>query len=251
MSFSLPLRVGDAHARVISPWKTPQDRPLLVAVSGGIGSGKTTFARSLQPFADAYADAHILAREVVMPGTPGLQALVEHYGTEILDANGALDRQLLAALIFADPAKRAEVESLIHPLVEERAREILGTTPTGKMALYDIPLIRNSKEAASYDVVIMVAAPLEERLSRLVARGLSREDALQRMNAQIDDDKRRELATVWVDNLGSLADLEALAGVVATTWLLRTGCDLTQERWVHEYTLTHNPQGFPRAQHPR
>lgn len=220
MVLSLPLRVGNAQARMLRPWMGPSTRSLAVAVSGGIGSGKTTFARALQPFAAAYADADKLAREVVMPGSVGLRALVERLGTSILREDGSLNREYLAGLIFADSARRADVESVMHPLIGERAREILQSAPAGKIALYDIPLIRHEKESAPFDVVIMVTAPYEERLSRLRARGLSSEDARRRINVQIGDDARRELASVWVDNAGSKADLEALAHSVAKQWLL-------------------------------
>lgn len=220
MVFSHPLRVGDSDATVIRPWSRSSTRPLVVAVSGGIGSGKTTFARALRPFAAASADADELAREVVMPGTPGLHSLVKRFGPEILDAKGVLNRQRLADIIFHDPSARADVETITHPLIAARAREILGEVSPGQLALYDIPLIRNTQEAAPFDVVIMVAAAHKERVSRLVARGLSREDAQHRINAQISDDERRDLASIWVNNTGSAKDLETLAEVVARAWLL-------------------------------
>lgn len=220
MVFSLPLGIGGAHAAVLRAWEGSSTRPLLVAISGGIGSGKTTFSKALRPFAAAYADADELAREVVMPGTPGLHALVDRFGPGILDADGQLNRQRLAELIFNDPGARTEVEHITHPLIGRKAQEILQNASGGTFAVYDVPLIRNALEAAAFDVVIMVTAPEEERISRLVQRGLSREDAQRRIDAQISDEVRRELASVWVMNAGSAADLEALAEVVATTWLL-------------------------------
>lgn len=220
MLLSLPLRVGGADASVIRPWTRVSGGPLCVAVSGGIGSGKTTFARALRPFAAAYADADELARDVVMPGSLGLHALVERFGSAVLADDGTLNRPYLAGLIFKDPGAREEVEQITHPLIARRAQDILGSAPAGSVALYDIPLIRNSQDAAHFDVVIMVAAPLEERVCRLVRRGLSSADAMRRIDAQISDDKRREIASVWVNNAGTAADLEALAGAVATTWLL-------------------------------
>lgn len=220
MALSLPLRVGGAHATMLRSWGSSLTRPLVVAVSGGIGSGKTTFSNALRPFAAAYADADELAREVVMPGSNGLRALVERLGPDILDDSGILNRQHLAELIFNDPAVRAEVEQITHPLIGGKARKILQSAPARTLALYDIPLIRNVQEAAPFDVVIMVTAPKEERISRLVQRGLSPEDAQRRIDAQISDEARRELASVWVMNAGSTADLEALAGALARTWLL-------------------------------
>lgn len=222
MLLSRPLQVGGARAQVIRPWTAPSDRPLLVAISGGIGSGKTTFARILAPFAGAYADADELAREVVMPGSEGLHALVQHFGSDILNEDGALNRAHLAGLIFHDPAQRAAVEQITHPLIEQRARALLSEAAPGTLALYDVPLIRNLQDAEPFDVVIMVAAPVDERVDRLVAKGLAREDAQRRIDAQISDKVRRELASMWVENTGTQEDLETLARAVTMTWLLPT-----------------------------
>lgn len=222
MVVSSPLHVGGASAHLLRPWANSSSRPLIVAISGGIGSGKTTFARALAPFAAAYADADQLARDIVMPGTPGLMALVERFGSKILNEDGTLNRQQLAGLIFGDSALRDEVEQIMHPLIAQEARALLSTAPAEGMAVYDVPLIRNAEEATPFDVVIMVGAPLEEKLTRLVARGLSPDDAQQRIAAQIDDATRREYASVWVDNTGTQSDLEGLAEVVVKTWLLPT-----------------------------
>ena len=177
--------------------------PLIVAISGGIGSGKTTFARALAPFAAAYADADQLARDIVMPGTPGLEALVERFGSEILNEDGTLNRQQLAGLIFGDSALRDEVEQIMHPLIAAGSAGPTRALPLLREWRY---MMCRSFETLKKLLLLMLSSwwgRHEEKLTRLVARGLSPDDAQQRIAAQIDDATRRDTASVWVDNTGT------------------------------------------------
>lgn len=181
--------------------------PRRVAVTGGIGSGKTTLAQAMRPYALAYADADQIAREIVEPGQPALKKIAERFGKDILFSDGSLNRAALAEIVFADPAARADLESITHPLIAQKAEEILNA-PTGQgFVLYDIPLLRTAAEAEKFDEVILVTAPLHERVDRLAGRGLTREGALARINSQITDEERATFATQIVANDGTREDL--------------------------------------------
>lgn len=181
---------------------------LSVGLTGGIGSGKSTVARALEERGAVIVDADVIAREVVAPGTPGLAAVVESFGPEVLDDDGALDRPALARVVFADPAARERLERITHPLVgQESARRAAEAGP-GAVVVHDVPLIVEKGLADRYDLVVVVGADQDVRLARLLSdRGMAREEALARINAQADDDERRAVADVWLDNSGSLEQL--------------------------------------------
>jgi dephospho-CoA kinase len=184
-----------------------------VALTGGIGSGKSSVAARLAARGAIIVDADLLARQVVEPGTPGLDAVVAEFGPTVLGPDGALDRASLAALVFSDPERRAALEQIVHPLVGARAAQLLADAPPGALVVYDIPLLAESVRAghdrtAEFDAVIVVEAPEDVRVHRLVGRGMHEEDARARIAAQATDAERRALADVVVDNGGDLQQLD-------------------------------------------
>jgi len=191
-----------------------------MGLTGGIGSGKSTVSGLLAERGAVIVDADRIAREVVEPGTPGLAAVVEAFGPRVLNDDGSLDRPALAAIVFADPEARRRLDGIVHPLVRERAVELAAQAPPGAVVVHDIPLLAETGQAGSYDLVLVVEAEPETRVARLVGRGLSEDDARARIAAQATDEQRRAVADVVIDNSGSL---EELAAQVDRFWADRVG----------------------------
>jgi dephospho-CoA kinase len=183
---------------------------VVVALTGGIGSGKSTVADGLVQRGAVLVDADAIARDVVEPGQPALDALVERFGAGILDAAGRLDRPALAALAFADPDSRAALEAITHPAINAEFTRRMREAPPDAIVVCDVPLLAESTQARrrGYELVIVVEAPRAVRLDRLERRGVPRADAERRMAAQATDDARRSLATHIIDNAGDLTTLE-------------------------------------------
>jgi dephospho-CoA kinase len=183
---------------------------LKVGLTGGIGAGKSEVSRLLVEHGAVLIDADRIAREVVAPGTPGLAAVVDAFGEEVLTADGDLDRPKLASIVFADPRKLAVLNSIVHPLVGARSRELEAAASDDAVVVHDVPLLAENGLATLYDLVIVVDASPETQLDRLVRlRGMSEEDARARMAAQAPRDKRLEIADVVIDNDVPLEDLKA------------------------------------------
>ncbi|HSO95086.1 MAG TPA: dephospho-CoA kinase, partial [Acidimicrobiia bacterium] len=184
---------------------------VIAALTGGIGSGKSTVAALLARRGAVLVDADAIAREVVEPGTPALAALTEQFGPGILAADGTLDRPALARVAFADDASRAALEGITHPAINEEFGRRMRDAPDDAIMICDVPLLVESTQAQArgYQLVIVVAAPRDIRLARLEARGVPRDDAERRMAAQASDEDRRQLATYLIDNRGDLAALDA------------------------------------------
>jgi dephospho-CoA kinase len=185
-----------------------------IAVTGGIGSGKSAVASRLATHGAVVIDADRIAREVVEPGTPGLAAVVAEFGTAVLTDTGVLDRAAMATIVFADPARRRALEAIVHPLVAQRSTDLIAAAPEDAVVVYDVPLLAESAggdrdRTGEFDVVVTVEAPLDERVSRLVGRGLTAEDARARIAVQADDAWRRDIADHVVVNDGDLASLDA------------------------------------------
>jgi dephospho-CoA kinase len=183
---------------------------VMVALTGGIGSGKSTVAERLARRGAVLVDADAIAREVVEPGTPALAALAERFGDGILAGDGTLDRGALARVAFADDESRAALEGITHPAINDEFTRRLRDAPADAIVICDVPLLVESTQARSrgYELVIVVEAPRDVRLQRLEARGVPRDDAERRMAAQASDEDRRKLATYVIDNGGDLATLE-------------------------------------------
>lgn len=182
---------------------------LRIGLTGGIGSGKSTVSSLLAARGAVVVDADVIAREVVQPGTPGLAAIVEAFGDGVLGDDGSLDRPALAAVVFADPDARVRLDAIVHPLVRARSREILAGLAPDAVVVNDVPLLVETGQAGSYDVVLVVQADAETRVARLVQRGLTASDAKARMAAQASDEERRAVADVVLDNSGTPDELAA------------------------------------------
>jgi len=182
---------------------------LMIGLTGGMGSGKSTVAEALARRGARIIDADAIARQVVEPGTPALAKLVERFGPEILAPDGTLNRPALGALAFVDDQTRKELEAITHPAIAEEFFRQIDDAPPDAILVHDVPLLVESTRGMKYEGVIVVEAPLDVRLDRLESRGVDRADAAQRIALQASDEERREVATWVVDNSGELAALEA------------------------------------------
>lgn len=182
---------------------------LKVGLTGGIGAGKSEVSRLLVGYGAVLIDADRIAREVVAPGTPGLAAVVEAFGEDVLGADGALDRPKLGSIVFADPEKLAVLNEIVHPLVGRRSRELEAAAADDSVVIHDVPLLAENALAALYDLVIVVDASPETQLDRLVRlRGMTEDDARARMAAQATREKRLAIADIVIDNDVPLETLE-------------------------------------------
>lgn len=192
-----------------------------MGLTGGIGAGKSTVAKTFIERGAYHVDADRIAREVVEPGTPGLAALVEAFGPEILAADGSLDRPALAARAFADPEGIQTLNGITHPLIGARTQELNEAAPADAVILHDVPLLVEGHMAPFYDAVIVVHTDADVRLDRLVnLRGMDAADARARIEAQATDEQRRAVADIWLDNSGSPDELAAQARRVWTDRLI-------------------------------
>lgn len=179
----------------------------VVGLTGGIGSGKSTLAAEFAALGVPVIDADAVARRCVGPGSPVLAAIVARFGAGILRADGTLDRGALGAVVFADAGARAELEALTHPCIREGIRDDLAAlrasaTPPA-LAVLEHPLLVESGAHAGVDVVVVVEAPLAERVARLTQqRGMAVEQVEARIAAQLDDEARRRVADHVVVNDG-------------------------------------------------
>lgn len=182
---------------------------LRVGLTGGAGAGKSTVAARLRELGAVVIDADLLAREVLEPGTEGLRQVCETFGPEVLRDDGTLDRGALAAVVFADPVRRQQLEAITHPKIAARTAELLAEAAPDAVVVHDVPLLVEKGMASAYDLVVVVDAPVEQRVRRLVGRGLTEADARARITAQATTRERRAVADVWLDNEGSADDLRA------------------------------------------
>jgi dephospho-CoA kinase len=190
---------------------------LRVGLTGGIGAGKSEVSRRLAAQGAVVIDADAIAREVVAPGTAGLREIAEAFGPDVLLPGGGLDRPRLGDLVFADPQLRAKLNAIVHPLVGARTRALEEAADPAAIVVHDVPLIAENNLAASYDLVVVVDVPPRIQLDRLVRyRGLSREQAKLRMAAQAGRAQRLAIATIVIDNSGSLTELDRQVGELWT-----------------------------------
>ena len=183
---------------------------LLVGLTGGIGSGKSTVARLLDRRGAVVIDADQLAREAVARGTPGFEQVVTVFGTRVVGADGELDRAALAAEVFADEVLRMNLEAITHPEVARRFAELVEEyRNTDRIVVYVTPLLVELGLGPAFDLVVVVTASPHLRISRAASdRGISPDDVRARMKVQATDAQRAEVADVLIDNDGTLADLE-------------------------------------------
>ncbi|WP_206615324.1 dephospho-CoA kinase [Rhodococcus spongiicola] len=182
---------------------------LRVGLTGGIGAGKSTVSKVLADLGAVIVDADIIAREVVEPGTPGLAALVEAFGADILHSDGSLNRPALAERAFGSDESRLRLNSILHPRIGQRTAEIVNGAPADGIVVQDIPLLVEGRMGPAFNLVIVVHVDTEERVRRLVElRGMTEADARARIAAQATDDQRRAAADVWLDNSGTVEQIE-------------------------------------------
>ncbi len=186
---------------------------LLIGLTGGIGSGKSTVAAAFAARGAIVIDADQIAREVVAAGTDGLAEIVAQFGEEVLGDDGELDRPALGKIVFGDDEARATLNDITHPRIGEvtfaRFAEIAEMEPPERVVVHDVPLLVEGGMAASYEYVVVVLADEERRIQRLQEhRGMDPDDARSRMRVQASDDDRRAVATHVITNDGDLDELE-------------------------------------------
>jgi dephospho-CoA kinase len=177
-----------------------------VALTGGIGSGKSAAGDFFEDLGAVVVDADLLARDVIERGTDGFDELVATFGDEIL-TNGVLDRSKLGQIVFADPDARKTLEEIIHPRVAEAFEVIVQESPKDSVIVYQIPILVETKGQDRFDYVITVEASLENRISRLKNRGLKGYEIEARMRVQATDEQRAEIADSVLKNDGDLDSL--------------------------------------------
>lgn len=190
---------------------------LLVALTGNIASGKSEVAREFAAHGARVIDADALAREVVAPGTPALAEIVARWGREMLLADGSLDRAALRRVVFADGAEREALNAIVHPRVEARRRELLAAAAREGVPIVvaDIPLLFEVGLEDRFDRVVLVDAPEEVRLRRLLdRRGLSEPEARRMIAAQMPAVEKRARAHFVIENDGTREELRARARAV-------------------------------------
>ncbi len=185
----------------------------LIALTGGIASGKSTIARRLAEHGAVIVDADAIVRDVQSAGSPVLARIADEFGPDVLDEDGGLDRAALGALVFSDDAARARLNAIVHPAVRaesaERFAAALAADPDA-VVVYDVPLLVEARVDDPWDLIVVAHAPAPLRMDRLVAlRGLTPDAARSRIAAQVDDRARLALADVVIDTAGSLEETHA------------------------------------------
>nr|MDT0659544.1 dephospho-CoA kinase [Micromonospora sp. DSM 115978] len=204
---------------------------LSVGLTGGIGSGKSAVADRLAGHGAVVIDSDRLAREVVAPGTDGHREVVATFGSRVLAADGGLDRAALGAIVFADAAARGRLEGIIHPRVRARSAELTAAAPADAVIVNDVPLLVEVGLVPAYHLVVVVSAAARTRVDRLVRhRGMTAEQAHQRIDAQVDDERRRAAADALLDNDGPLADLHRAVDALWTDRLVPYERNLRERR---------------------
>ncbi len=189
----------------------------LVGLTGGIATGKSTFAAALRALGVPVVDADDLARGAVARGSPALSAIERAFGSDVIGPDGELDRKRMAARVFADPAARSRLEAIVHPAVREAmSAEAARLAAAGNdLVFYDVPLLYEVGLERKVDCVVVVHAPSEVQKRRLAVRdGLSDAEAQARLAAQMPIDEKAERADVVVENDGDVESLRAKAGLL-------------------------------------
>lgn len=182
----------------------------LIALTGGIASGKSTIGRRLEELGAVRIDADQLARDAVAPGSTGLARVVESFGSEVLREDGSLNRERLGAIVFTDAEALARLNAIVHPEVRRLAAESIEAAERANpdaIVVYEIPLLVEAGGVGGWDTVVVAEAPAEVRTERMVKlRGLTHADAARRIAHQASDDERRAIADVVIDTSGTEAE---------------------------------------------
>ncbi len=199
---------------------------LRVGLTGNIGSGKSTVARTWERLGARVVSADVLARRAVSPGSAGLARITASFGDAVLMPDGSLDRAALRAVVFRDPAARRRLEAIVHPEVERLRRQEEARLERAGVAIvvHEIPLLFEVGLQDRVDLVVLVDAPEEERLRRIVeGRRLDRSEASEMIGAQMSADAKRARADIIIDNDGGIAELERKAERAWTELRRRAG----------------------------
>lgn len=197
----------------------------LIALTGGIASGKSTIARRLAERGAIVVDADQIVRDVQAPGTRVLESIAETFGAEVIAADGSLDRAVLGAKVFGDAEQLAQLNAIVHPAVraesQRRFDEAMSADPA-TVVVYDVPLLVEARVDDPWDLIVVAHAPVEERRRRLVEiRGMAEQAAQERIDAQVSDERRLAIADVVIDTSGSLeqtlAQTDDLWGRISTS----------------------------------
>ena len=180
----------------------------LIALTGGIASGKSTIARRLAELGAVVVDADQIVRDVQSPGSEVLARIEDAFGADVISADGALDRAALGAKVFADPEQLARLNAIVHPAVRaesQRRFEAAAAADPDGVVVYDVPLLVEARVDDPWDLIVVAHAPAQERRRRLVElRGMAEQAAQERIDAQVSDERRLAIADEVVDTSGSL-----------------------------------------------
>jgi len=189
---------------------------LVIALTGGIGAGKSSAGSLLARLGAIHISADQLAREVLERGEEGYNQVLAHFGDQIL-VNGAIDRKLLAEIVFRDSDKRSELEKITHPLIQQRFKQIRNSLPPDSVVVYEIPLLAESADRISdFDLILTIETEAEVRISRMAERGFDRQQVQNRMASQTSDANRRAIAHHVIENNG---DRDALLRSLEQWWV--------------------------------
>ncbi|QDE35204.1 dephospho-CoA kinase [Microbacterium foliorum] len=182
----------------------------LIALTGGIASGKSTIARRLAELGAVIVDADQIVRDVQAPGSAVLGRIEEVFGDDVIAEDGALDRAALGAKVFADPEQLARLNAIVHPAVRaesQRRFEAAASADPETVVVYDVPLLVEARVDDPWDLIVVAHAPADERRRRLVElRGMAEQAAQERIDAQVSDERRLAIADEIIDTSGSLEE---------------------------------------------
>lgn len=185
----------------------------VIAITGGLGSGKSTVRKAFEELGAKGVDTDEIARLVVQPGSKGAMMVKEAFGDRFFTPEGVLDRKKMAAHVFADRSRREKLESILHPLIREAEKEMVNRylhEDAATVVVVEIPLLAEGGRSTQYDGVVLVTAPLDVRLERLVKAGrYTRDEASSRIANQANDSKREQIASWTVENAGSVEETRA------------------------------------------
>ncbi|MFB8190911.1 dephospho-CoA kinase [Microbacterium sp. NPDC055988] len=181
----------------------------LIALTGGIASGKSTIARRLAEHGAVIVDADQIVRDVQAPGSPVLERIAETFGASVIDGEGALDRAALGTKVFGAPELLGQLNAIVHPAVREESQrrfDAAFTADEDAVVVYDVPLLVEARVDDPWDLIVVAHAPASERLRRLIElRGMDEQAARERIDAQVSDERRLAIADVVIDTAGTLA----------------------------------------------
>lgn len=180
---------------------------LITALTGGIGSGKSTAGELFVELGACVVDSDKLARDVLAPGTDGFNQVVQSFGEEIIK-DGAIDRAALGAKVFSDSNARLKLEAITHPLIRKAFADFIERSPKDSIVINQIPLLVESKYVYKFDAVITISSDRSNRTARLLQRGLTQAEIEQRFSAQATDDQREEISDFIIHNNGDLSALK-------------------------------------------